>query len=320
MDRFNPLRAFIGAVIGERRPSRKLIYTLDLRQVALPVGSLYQATPIRSLVIVDIKLLNIGSDPIVDVEVGILLGTDAVVTFSQSYPGPIVDQRAPRARSGRSEHLFGLDRINPDKVIALTLVCLNASAEDAQTSPIEQEGMSVERVDSRTFDTLRKRLYDVSKGPEAARTDTSPAAMELQRKRAAGTFDVFLCHNAKDKPAVQEVARRLMDRGILPWLDVWELPPGVPWQPELERQIANIKAAAVFVGGDGIGPWQQQEIDAFLREFVRRRSPVIPVMLPGASGELALPIFLRGISWVDFRAAAQDPVERLIWGITGKRP
>ena len=111
-----------------------------------------------------------------------------------------------------------------------------------------------------------------------------------------------------------------MDQGIVPWLDEWELRPGVPWQRLLEEQIAKIKSAAVFVGREGIGPWQRQELDGFLREFATRNCPVIPVLLPGAPVQPSLPRFLMGMTWVDFRVSQPDPLARLIWGITGKRP
>ena len=98
--------------------------------------------------------------------------------------------------------------------------------------------------------------------------DRSAAASVLQGKIATGDFDVFLCHNNKDKPAVKEVGEKLKEQGILPWLDEWELPPGRPWHRLLEKQIGKIKAAAVFVGKGEVGPWQQVEVEAFLREFV----------------------------------------------------
>lgn len=103
-------------------------------------------------------------------------------------------------------------------------------------------------------------------------------------------------------------------------MDEWELRPGLPWQELLEEQIGQIKSAAVFVGKNGMGPWQQQELNAFLREFVRRRCPVIPVLLEDAPTEPELPIFLQGMTWVDFRKKEPDPMEQLVWGITGKSP
>jgi hypothetical protein len=142
----------------------------------------------------------------------------------------------------------------------------------------------------------------------------------LERKRAEGRFDVFLCHNSADKPAVKVIARALRSRGVLPWLDEWELPPGQPWQPLLEQQIGQIRSAAVFVGLAGVGPWQEQEIYGFLREFVARRSAVIPVLLDNAPRAPDLPIFLRAMTYVDFRLREPDPMVRLEWGITGVRP
>ena len=158
--------------------------------------------------------------------------------------------------------------------------------------------------------------------PEVAPVPPGPTAaqQEVERKRLAEEFDVFLCHNIADKPAVKEIGLRLVDRGIVPWLDEWELRPGVPWQRLLEEQIAKIKAAAVFVGREGIGPWQRQELDGFLREFAKRHCPVIPVLLPGAPVQPSLPLFLMEMTWVDFRVSQPDPLARLVWGITGKRP
>lgn len=137
---------------------------------------------------------------------------------------------------------------------------------------------------------------------------------------AGQKFDVFLCHNSEDKTAVIEIAEQLRRRGLKPWLDVWELQPGAIWQFALEQQIESISAVAVFAGQKGMGPWQSEEIYAFLQEFIRRKCPVIPVMLPETQTQPRLPIFLRNRHWVDFRLQNPDPFSQLIWGITGKRP
>jgi hypothetical protein len=69
-----------------------------------------------------------------------------------------------------------------------------------------------------------------------------------------------------------------------------------------------------------VGPWQEQELYGFLREFASRQSPVIPVLLQDSPKKPQLPVFLRGMTWVDFRVTDPDPLSRLIWGITGRRP
>jgi len=142
----------------------------------------------------------------------------------------------------------------------------------------------------------------------------------LQRKRSTGAFDVFLCHNSADKPMVRRISQQLKEAGILPWLDVEELPPGQPWQPLLEKQIKNIRSAAVCFGAAGIGPWQEVEMHGFLNAFVKRGSPVIPLLLPDTPSVPELPIFLAEMTWVDFRCTDPDPLVQLIWGITQTRP
>ncbi len=142
------------------------------------------------------------------------------------------------------------------------------------------------------------------------------------RRLSAATlryFDTFLCHNSDDKVAVRKIGRQLIQNNLKPWLDEWEIPPGVPWQRVLEDQIRRIESAVVFVGRSGIGPWQRNELEALLREFVRRGCPIIPVILPSAQKLPKLPVFLQGMMWIDFRKNVPNPIEQLIWGITWKR-
>lgn len=155
--------------------------------------------------------------------------------------------------------------------------------------------------------------------PKTDNTQNEKITSILESKIKAGDFDVFLCHNSEDKPAVKNVGNLLIKRGILPWLDEWNLRPGLPWQDALEKQIEHIKSAAVFVGKNGVGPWQRSELNAFLREFIGRGCPVIPVLLEDAPSEPDLPLFLKGTMWVDFRRQEPNPMEQLIWGITGER-
>jgi Effector-associated domain 5/TIR domain len=168
--------------------------------------------------------------------------------------------------------------------------------------------------------TTPVELGSPSREPSSPRAGQASWQETIQRKRASGRFDVFLCHNPADKPAVKRIGQQLKEAGILPWLDSWELQPGQPWQILLERQIGNIQSGAVFVGLAGIGPWQEQEMYGFLRELVTRKIPVIPVLLPDAPSTPELPVLLRGMTWVDFRSGDPAPLDMLIWGITGRRP
>lgn len=138
---------------------------------------------------------------------------------------------------------------------------------------------------------------------------------------ATRRFDVFLSHNSKDKPAVLVLAEALRGRGLRVWLDVWELVPGRPWQEAIEQVIATASTAAVVIGRDGIGPWEEPEMRGCLQQFVSRRMPVIPVLLPGAPAEPKLPLFLGQLTWVDLRdGVGEKGLDRLEWGITGIKP
>jgi len=132
-------------------------------------------------------------------------------------------------------------------------------------------------------------------------------------------FDVFLCHNSIDKTEVEEIAHKLKELGLVPWLDKWELIPGRSWRRLLEAQIEQVSSAAVFVGKNGIGPWQDQEISAFLHQFNKRDCPVIPVLLQNAPKEPNLPLFLQDKGWVDFCQKQPDPIAQLFLGIKGQK-
>jgi hypothetical protein len=158
-------------------------------------------------------------------------------------------------------------------------------------------------------------------GELAAASRTDMDICEYWRMRdGEGNFDVFVCHNSRDKDEVRKMNGRLQAEHIRTWFDEEQLPPGRLWQELLEEQISQIKSAAVFVGQSGTGPWQDIELRAFLSEFMRRRCPIIPVILPKCVTVPNLPLFLRQFTWVDFRRTTPDPFAHLLWGIRGKKP
>jgi len=144
---------------------------------------------------------------------------------------------------------------------------------------------------------------------------------------AAPDFDVFLSHNSADKPTVEELAYHLKRAGIEPWLDKWHLTPGVPWQNEIERALANSASCAVFLGPSGINKWQMEEMRAAISQRVQVGADafrVIPVLLPGAdkAQRSEVPPFLRAGTWVEFGNTLdnEEAFNRLIAGIRGTAP
>jgi hypothetical protein len=234
------------------------------------------------------------------------------------------------------EHAVKKADIEPDPAKEAKLDAFRERAKQDPVSKVNRVYAVFESLEEFKF-MLRCSLHDLcnhmdqQEAPaEVKASSTDPAdcklpappafyAASLQGKIVKKDFDVFLCHNSDDKPAIKLIGDQLKDFGILPWLDEWELRPGLPWQRSLEEQIKNIKAAAVFIGKKNTGPWQDTELDAFLREFVRRNCPVIPVLLADCGQQPALPVFLQSMTWVDFRQPDPDPMSQLIWGITGLR-
>jgi hypothetical protein len=112
--------------------------------------------------------------------------------------------------------------------------------------------------------------------------------------------------------------------GVQAWLDKWHLIPGDPWQPDIEKALAESETCAVFVGPSGFAPWQNEEMRAAIDQRVRdsgRRFRVIPVLLPGANRveRSSLPTFLAATTWVEFHDSLNDPAAfyRLLSGIHG---
>jgi WD40 repeat protein len=147
-------------------------------------------------------------------------------------------------------------------------------------------------------------------------------------------YHVFLSHSSADKPAVEEIARRLKHDGIEPWLDKWNLVPGDAWQPACEEALRGCDTCAVFIGPGGLGAWHHEELRAAIDRRVTetvaspagasKRFRVIPVLLPAAKPpELGgLPAFLSATTWVEFRKSLDDEaaIHRLVCGIRGVAP
>lgn len=118
------------------------------------------------------------------------------------------------------------------------------------------------------------------------------------------SFDVFFSYHSRDHARVEAVARALTERGLRVFLDRWYLTPGQPWPQALERALASCASVAVFIGANGLGPWQQRERDSALDRQGREPGfPVIPVLLSRADAGLG---FLKANTWVDLSGGGAD--------------
>ncbi len=134
-------------------------------------------------------------------------------------------------------------------------------------------------------------------------------------------FDVFLAHHGADKPFVREINKKLKQRGLKTWIDDEQIAPGRSFQQEIQQAIPLVKTAAIIIGKDGIGRWQDWEIRAFFSQLVEENKTVIPVLLPGVDKVPENLPLLKELKWVNFNNIEEkDSLELLIWGITGERP
>ncbi len=133
-------------------------------------------------------------------------------------------------------------------------------------------------------------------------------------------FDIFLSYNSRDRVLVLQVHEALKLRDLRPWIDIESLPAGRLWQPEAEKGLRACRAAAVFIGADGIGPWENLEMRVLLTRVAQEGLPLIPVPLPGAPDKLELPPFLAELTWVDLRdGITEAALDRLVLAIPGRK-
>jgi len=135
-------------------------------------------------------------------------------------------------------------------------------------------------------------------------------------------YDVFLAHNSDDKKDVEIICAELRKRGLNPWLDKEQVPPGRMFQDYIQDAIKKISSAAIIIGDNGLGKWQYLELKSFISQCIDRNIPVIPVLLPNVDSLPEHLIFLREFSWVNFidHIADSEAYDSLEWGITGIRP
>jgi hypothetical protein len=157
----------------------------------------------------------------------------------------------------------------------------------------------------------KRRTYTVEK-------DESAVKVPVFGKQ--GRFDLFLVHNSLDKPTVRRLAQMLRQRGLQVWFDETDLPAGHHWIPLLEKGIKDSRAMAVLIGQNGIGSWQNEEMQMAVMLAVKLKKPVMAILLPGAPAAKDLPAYLTIRTWVDLRSGlTNEGCESIKRGINVKQ-
>ena len=152
----------------------------------------------------------------------------------------------------------------------------------------------------------------------------SPRDLEHVRRATQGRatperWDVFLSYNSQDRSFIRTLKQELEAKDLRVWLDEEELQPGVSTLASMESGLTSSNSVVVAVGKEGLGTWEQEEVQAALRQAQRDGRPVIGVLIPGAEHD-ELPVFLGNRTFVDLRPGiTAEGISRLVWGITGRK-
>ncbi len=93
---------------------------------------------------------------------------------------------------------------------------------------------------------------------------------------------VFLSHNSSDKPLVEKVADALCRQGIIPWLDINMMSPGVSLTQQLKEAIRNQTAIVLFLSKKAAASkWVQEELTEATRleDEGKNKDWIIPIYL-----------------------------------------
>lgn len=124
---------------------------------------------------------------------------------------------------------------------------------------------------------------------------------------APPSHEIYISYNRVDESAVRELAQRLEKENIHAW-SFNKMRAGETWSEAMDKALRSSKASIVLVGKSGLGDGQKDEIVSRIARRVDQTKGaygVIPVLLPGANGEM-LPRFLASRRWVEFRESFNE--------------
>jgi GTPase SAR1 family protein len=130
------------------------------------------------------------------------------------------------------------------------------------------------------------------------------------------TFDVFLSHNAQDKPLVRKLAERLKKAGLRVWFDDWAIKPGDDIYLAIERGLEAARVQVLCLSSAALGSdWVTLERSTVLfRDPTNAGRRFVPLML----ADCKLPDTLRRYKYVDFRQETQEAFDELLAACRGE--
>lgn len=118
---------------------------------------------------------------------------------------------------------------------------------------------------------------------------------------------IFLSHNSKDKPWVRDFANRLINDGVVVWLDEAELNIGDSLIDRISSAINEMKyIAAVISPNSVLSSWVQKELSlAMSKEIKGRQVTVLPLLIQ----QCEIPASIQDKLYADFTDPSRFEVE-----------
>jgi small GTP-binding protein len=138
--------------------------------------------------------------------------------------------------------------------------------------------------------------------------DASQRLRKARRKRFA--YDVFLSYNAKDKPAVRELAERLKQDGLRVWFDEWVIQPGDLVSLKIEQGLEQSRTLILAMSHNAFASeWVALERHtALFRDPTNAERRFIPLRLDDAE----ITDTLKQFAYIDWRQKAPYQYAKLL--------
>jgi TIR domain-containing protein len=120
-------------------------------------------------------------------------------------------------------------------------------------------------------------------------------------------YDVFLSHNAKDKPRVRRLAERLKKAGLRVWLDEWVIQAGDIIALKVDEGLEQSRVLLLCISPAALASgWVALERSTAVHgDPSTEGRRFIPLLL----GDCALPDTLRRYKYVDFREESEGALK-----------
>ena len=254
----------------------------------------------------------------------VLSKNNGVVYFIADLIALIIDNSIRHDESTGCIYDFGWIKTTIDREMRNAFICPSClSRITSKKLSQEHSGLFVDlREILNILGKVSKWNQDIVEHWYSLKETDSDITKQIKNQLTSDPHDVFLAHNSNDKPSVEIICEKLKVRGLKPWLDKEQIPPGRWFLDVIQDTIREISSVAVFIISHELGRWQVVELRAFISQCVERKIPVIPVLLPGVDKIPEEFVFLNEFMWVKFKTNVneEEALDNLIWGITGKHP